>query len=196
MSAPYEVLACANLRVWLAAANTAEPLVDTAPSASYTLLGANGADSIEDNGVVVKHEQNLKGFTPLGSTALVKVWRESEGVSVEFTLVDLTAEMYAKVMNGAAITTTASSSGVPGSKSVPIYQGHDVTLFALLFRGNVSPYGDSMNFQYWLPVVAQSDGPSPLYKKADPAGLKLQFMAIKDSTNGLGKYRPQTAVAS
>lgn len=195
MSAPYEVLAAAGMTCWLATANTAKPNVDATPSGSWFKLGTNGADNYDESGVQVKHEQSLKTFTPLGSTAPIKAWRESEGLNVSLTVVDLTAEHYAKTQNSAAITTIAASSGVPGSKKFSLYQGHEVTLYALLVRGNVSPYGDGWNFQYWLPVVCQAEGVEPVFKKADPAGLKLSYMALKDSTNGFGVFEPQTATA-
>lgn len=195
MSTPYEVLA-APFDVWLAAANTAETQVDTAPSGSWTKLGANGADNYNEDGVTVTHEQNIETFRGLGKTGSLKAWRTEEDLKVEFTLHDVTIEQYKKALNDNSITTVAAGSGVPGSKRISNIQGYDVSLFALLARSrSASPYGDSWNFQYWIPVCYQSESPEPVYKKGEPAGLKLVFMALQDSTNGFGVVRAQTATA-
>jgi hypothetical protein len=75
-------------------------------------------------------------------------------------------------------------------------QGYDVALFALLARSrSASPYGDAWNLQYWVPVCYQSDEPEVVYKKGEPAGLKVKFMALQDATNGFGVVRAQTATA-
>ena len=194
MSTPYEILAPAGLTAYLAAANTTEPNVDaTPPAATWFKLGTNGTENYDEGGLSVKQGQSIKTFTGLGSTAATKAWRESEQQEVGFTMYDLTAEQYAKALNGVSVTTVVAAAGVPGSKWIPLLQGYEVTLFALLLRGNVSPYGDSMNLQYWMPMVYQAESPEPTSKKAEPMGLKLNWMNLKDLTNGFGKFRPQTA---
>lgn len=198
MSTPYEILACPGLTAYTAVPNTAKPdvgAVSGSPFTSYTKLGANGADNYDEDGVVVKHDQDIKTFRGLGKTGDLKAWREKEGLAVEFTIYDMTLEAYQKAMNNQAITTVAASSGISGSKAMPLLQGYDVQLFALLLRGNASPYGDGWNCQYWLPVVFQNESPQPVFKKGVPAGLKMSFMALQDSTNGFGKFEAQTATA-
>lgn len=195
MSAPYEILA-GPVTVWLAAASTAEVDVDTTPSGSWTKLGTSGSDNYSEDGVTVTHEQSIETFRALGTTGNRKAWRTEEEHMVEFEIMDLTAELYAKALNDASITTTAAGSGTPGSKSIPLLQGHDVTLYALLARTEgQSPYGDAWNAQYWIPVCYQSENAEVVFKKGEPAGLKFKFAALEDATDGFGVYRPQTATA-
>lgn len=195
MSAPYEILA-GPVTAYVAAANTAIVQVDTAPGGSWTKLGTSGSDNYNEDGVTVTHEQTIEAFRALGTTGNRKAWRTEEAVMVEFTVHDLTAEQYKKALNDASITTTAAGSGIPGHKSIPMLQGHNVSLYALLLRTeSQSPYGDSMNAQYWVPVCYQDENPEVVYKKGEPAGLKFKFASLEDATNGFGVYDAQTAVA-
>lgn len=195
MSSPYEILA-GPATVWVAAANTAETQIDTAPSGSWTKLGANGADNYDEDGVMIGHDQTLEQFRGLGKTGNLKTWRTEEDVRLEFTLYDITMEQYRKAINDNAITTVAAGVGVPGSKRISNAQGLDVALFAVLARVSYSPYNDGLNFQVWLPVAYNASSPELVYKKGEPAGLKFEFKAIQDQTNGLGVVRAQTAAAS
>ena len=194
MSAPYEIIA-APFTAYLAAANTAKPNVDTTPPVAWTKLGANGADNYDEDGVHITHDQNVEMFRGLGRTGAMKVWRTEEMVSVEFTVYDLTSDQYAKMLNNQTVTTVAAASGIPGAKKFNLNAGYDVTLVALLLRGGYSPYGDSWNTQYWLPVCWQDGNPEPTHKKGEPAGLKLSYKTIQDSSNGFGLYEAQNATA-
>lgn len=194
MSAPYEIVA-APMTIYLAAANTAEPDVDDTPGASWTKLGATGDGDYDEDGVQFHHNQELSFFRPLGSTGRRKVWRVEEDPMLELTVYDLTAEMYKLALNQQTITTVAAGSGTPGSKRFSLKQGYDVTQFALLARADYSPYGDGWKLQYWLPLCVNGGAPEPVYKKGEPAGLKLEVEVMDDATNGFGVVRFQTATA-
>jgi hypothetical protein len=59
--------------------------------------------------------------------------------------------------------------------------GPDVAQMAMLVRGSgVSPYLADKNVQYEVPVVIQMAEPEVVYKKGDPAGLALEFVALVD----------------
>lgn len=196
MSAPYEILA-GPATIWLAAANTAEVAVDTAPGGSWTKLGTSGSDNYNEDGITVTHSQNIEGMRALGTTGMRKVWRTEEELTIELTLHDLTLEHYKRALNDNSITTTAAGVGTPGSKSISMLKGQSVALSALLLRTeSQSPYGDSFNAQFWVPVCYQSDEPEVVFSKGEAAGLKLTFTALEDSSNGFGIYRAQTAAAS
>jgi hypothetical protein len=196
MPAPFEILA-GPVTVWLAAANTAEPLVDTAPSVAWTKLGIAGSDNYNEEGVGFNSEQTLETFRALGTTGSRKVWRTEEENMVTLTVHDLTVEAFKVALDDNTITTTAAGTGVPGSKSIPLVRGHAVSLYALLLRTEgQSPYADSMNAQIWMPAVYESDNREVVFSKGEAAGLKLTFTALEDATNGFGVYRAQNAVAT
>jgi len=195
MATPYEILA-APFTLYVATAGTAEPDVDDSVLTGWTKLGANGDANYNEDGVTVTHEQEVATFSGLGRTGQLKAWRTNESMMVEAEIHDITAELYSDVLNNAAVTTTAAGAGVPGSKHLDTLQGYDVTLFALLVRGNSSPYGDGWNAQYWLPRVFQNENPAPVLKKGEPAGLQVSYVALEDLTDGFGVYRAQTADAT
>src|SRR3990167_8660628 len=114
MATPYEIVA-APLTVWVAPTGTAFPDVDTAPNGSWTKLGTSGDKNYADDGVTVTHEQTIETFTPAGSTAARKAWRTEEGLLVEFVLVDISADQYAKILNDATVTDTGAGAGTPGT---------------------------------------------------------------------------------
>ena len=196
MAVPSEIVA-APLTIWLAPVAFAFPDVDEVPipTNGWEKLGTSGDLNYDEAGVTVTHNQTIETFTPAGGTAARKAWRTSESLMIEFTLVDISAAQYARVMNDATITQVAASAGIPGKDSFDLLQDIDVTTFALLARG-VSPANPAMVAQYEVPMVYQSASPSPVYSKGKPAGLQCQFVALADATTGFGKLRIQTAVAS
>lgn len=187
MAAPYEILAT-PFEVWLAPVGTAFPTLDEEPdelspsdsNEVWALLGANGADNQGDEGVTVEHQQTLNVFHGGKSTAPLKAWRTEEGLRIAFTLFDVTLEAYAKAINDQTITDNAAASGTAGYREIPLHQGGQVAVFALLARGENSPYGDGWLAQYEVPKVYQSGNPAPVYRKGQPAGLQFEFMALAD----------------
>ncbi len=194
MSDPLEIVA-APLTLYVAPTGTSFPDVDETPGAGWTKIGTSGPKNYTEDGVVVTHEQELSAFTPAGSTAKQKVWRVTEGLKIEVTLADISAAQYAKILNDATVTTTPAGGGTPGHKEFSLLQGKDVALFALLARGESSEAA-GLAAQYEVPIAYQSESPAPAYKKGEPAGLKLAFEALEDSTAGFGTLVIQTAAAS
>ena len=188
MAAPYEVIA-APYTVWVAPTSTAKPNVNVTPSGSWTKLGTSGTKSYDKKGVIVTHGQTIVGWKPAGSTGARKVWRTEEFVTVELDLVDLTAEMYAKVLNDSTLTTTTS----PPVKSFNLQQGAVINELALLCRG-ISPLGESLNAQYFIPIVYQAADPAPAYAgEGQPAMLTCKFQSLEDSSLGFGSWEEGTA---
>lgn len=188
MSAPYEVIA-GPLTVYVAPVGTTKPAVNAAPSGSWIKLGTSGTKNYSDKGVTVEHPQTLAFFKPAGSTGKRKAWRTDEDFFIGVELVDLTAEQYAIALNNATVTTTA---GPPATKSIPLQQGQTVAQWALLARG-VSPIGDSLSAQYFVPIVIQAENPTPIYAINAPAMLACKFQALEDATLGFGTWEEQTA---
>jgi hypothetical protein len=163
--------------------------VNAAPPGAWIKLGTNGPDNFEENGVMVTHNQTLNPWRSAASTLARKVFRSAEELLLEFTLVDLSIAQYAKVMNDATVNTTA---GPPATQDFNLMLGTSVATFAMIARG-VSPVNDTLPAQYQVPIVYQGASPTPAFKKDVPAGLDVQFAALKDQALGAGKFVVQTA---
>ncbi len=176
---PYEIIA-APFTLWVAPVATAFPLVGAAPASEWIKVGTNGDRSESEDGVTVAHSQDFSQVKVAGSTGPVKAFRTDEGLVVSLTLLDISLEQYKLAMNGAAVTTVAAGVGTAGYKHLPLYQGLNVTTYALLVRGTGSAYGDAYTAQYEVPFCYQSASPELVFKKGDPAGLALEFTALED----------------
>ncbi len=188
MAEPYEILAT-PFEAWIAPVGTPFPTLDedpdevsasSPPGAEWTLLGANGADNQGDDGVTVEHQQTLSIFRGGKSTAPLKAWRTEEGLRIAFTLHDVTLETYSAALNDATVTDTGASSSSAGYREMNLHQGTQVAVYALILRGENSPYGDGYLAQYQVPKVYQNAQPAPVYRKGQPAGLAFEFMALAD----------------
>lgn len=188
MAAPYEII-CAPLTVYVAPTGTAFPAVNAAPAGSWFKLGTSGTKNYGERGVTVTHDESVSTFTPAGSTAPRKAYRVSEGLAIEFELVDMTIEQYAKILNDTTVTTTV---GPPAIKDINLMQGLTVKTFALLARGT-SPVNESLPAQYQVPIVYEAASPAPVFSKSGPASLAVRFQALEDDTLGFGKLIVQTA---
>lgn len=190
MPAPFQIVA-APFDVYLAPTGTAFPVISAAPAGAWIKLGSGGAKDYAEDGVLVRPEQTNEEFFSLGATGPRKVFRTKEGLVIEFTLHDATAESYQAAWNQNAITTLA---GPPAEKTIQIKQGLTVSLRAMLIRGVSSPYADSANNTQWdVPLVYQNGNPETVYTKGRPVGLKLSFRALEDDALGLGKIHLPTA---
>lgn len=180
-TAPFEIIH-GPIEVYIAPTGTAFPDVDEAPSGSWTLFGASGAKNIDNEGLTISHPQTIErdAFRMLGTTGARKAVRTDEDLMIAFTLYDLTAEMYSYALNGNAVLDTAAGAGTPGTRIVNLHQGADVAVYALLVRGEKSPYGDGWNMQYCVPVCYQNGSPEVVYSKDGPAGLAFEFVALED----------------
>jgi len=190
MPSPFEIQAGA-VDAWLAPVGTAFPVINVAPAGTWIKIGLNQSKDYADAGVLMRNMQTTKEVETLGTTGPVKAYREKEALVIELTLLDATLESYQQALNQSAITVLT---GPPAEKTIPLIQGGTVATRALLIRGLLSPYADSVaNLQWDVPLVYQSGDIDTLYKKADPVGLKLVFRALQDPTLGFGKLHAPTS---
>lgn len=190
MAEPYEILA-APFDIYVAPVGEVFPVVNASPAGNWVLLGASGSRSMNESGVIVTHSQTVNLQRVLGTTGPRKAFRTQEDVMVEFTLLDITAEMYARAINGQTVTTDA---GPPAIKHIPFRQGLVVVQYAVLARAAASPYGDNLNMQYEFPRAVQIENPAPAFTKGEGAGLIFRFTALEDpSTGNLGRLVDQTS---
>src|SRR5436309_688644 len=83
----------------VAAYATAFPAVNAAPGGSWFKLGTSGTKNYDEGkGVSVSHDQTLNPWTPAGGTGARKVFRSAESLLIDFELIDLTPEQYAKIL--------------------------------------------------------------------------------------------------
>lgn len=192
MSQPFEIIA-APFEVYLAPVGTAFPAIDATPTTPWEILGTSGSKNITEDGITVTSEQTVERVYTLGTTGPVKAFRTQENLMIEFTLMDVSLEHYAKVLNNATVTDVAAGPGTAGYREIPLMQGATVATYALLMRGGVSPYGDGFAMQYQVPIAYQDQNPAPVYVKGSPAGLQCRFVALVDETQGFGKLVAQDA---
>ena len=198
-SKPFEIIA-SPFTVFFAVTGSAFPDLNDAPTTPWVKLGTSGDRNYSEDGVVVVHEQTVEQFRTLGSTGPVKVARTEESLIVRFTLWDMLLENYRLALNQNTVATTAAGGGTAGVKDVNLYQNLDVSMLALLVRGDVSPEGDGWKSQYQIPWCYQSGSPEPVFQKGTPMGLALEFAAVEDpdaasAAERFGKLLVQNATA-
>lgn len=194
MPTPHEIVA-APLTVWLAPVGTAFPKVDAAPSGPWIKLGTEGAYNYSDDGVTVQHSSSVETFTPAAATRPRKAWRTEEGLTVGFTLVDLSPTHYAKVLDEATVSTVAAATGSAGTSSFNVQREINVELWALLARGE-SPVDNDLAMQLQIDAVYQSAEPEVTFNKGNPAGLSLEFTALEVTAGDFATWVVQTAPAT
>lgn len=201
-TAPLEIIA-APFDVYRAAVATAFPAIQSNPAVAWTKIGSNGSLNYDDGeGVSIVHEQEFSEFRALGDAGVRKMFRVKEALRIKLKLYDITLEQYKAALNDNTITATSASSGVAGQKKLGLSRGFTVATMALLIRGNVSPYGTAAawNTQYEIPIAVQIGSPEVIYKKSEPVGLALEWMALVDtgassSDERFGRLVTQTADA-
>jgi hypothetical protein len=187
--APFNILMTVG-EIWVAPVGTAFPDVDEpTPGGAWALLGTSGNLDYDEDGIHVIGEQTITEFVGAGSTVARKISRTLESIRVTCKLVDMSLESVRRALNSNAITTVASSSGIPGSKAVPLYQGPGVNTLAVMVRGQ-SPYsGDADSYsQVELPNAYNAAGFDLANQKGVAMGYTLDFkglLAPSDSTSAL-----------
>jgi len=194
MAAPEEVVA-APLTIWLALVGTAFPEIDAAPGVGWEKLGTEGDMNYDESGVSVSHAETVNDFTPAGSTMPSKRFRTGEDFLIKLNLVDLSPDVYAKVMNNATVTDTPASSGVAGKAAFSLFRGDQVNSFAVLARG-LSSVDNTLNMQYRFSKAFVSVNGDITWNKGVPAMLPLEIQAIRHSSADVIDVEIQTAVAS
>lgn len=178
MGGPQEIIA-APLNLYLADVGTAFPDVDEAPGVGWTLIGTSGKRNYTEDGVTVQHPQSITEWRAAGSVGAIKAFRTEEGCVISVTVADLKLEAYRLALNGNAIATAAAGVGEPGTKTIGLSRGANVTEYALLARG-VSPEDNTLVAQYQVARVYVGSEPEAVYRKGEPAALALEFMALED----------------
>lgn len=195
MPAPHEVVA-APLTVYLAPVGTSFPLIDDLPASfgvEWEVLGTQGDENYDDEGVTVAHTEETEDFTPAGATMPTKRFRTGESYMISLNLVDVSPDQYAKVMNDASVSEVVAASGVAGEKSFPLFRGDQVASFAVLGRG-MSGVDNDLFAQFEIASAFVSVNGDANFNKGTPVALPVEIMVAKRSATPI-TYRVQTAVA-
>jgi hypothetical protein len=170
-TSPFEIIA-GPATVYLAPTGTAFPLIDAAPSGSWSQLGKT------EGGVTVTYDYDIELLMVDQNSGPQKAIRTEEHLIVAFSLAELSLEQYAKALNNATVTDTPPGGGTAGFRFFKTRQGFDVALFAMLVRGP-SPYMNAF-MQYEIPVVCQTGAPTISFVRDDKSVLELEWEAIED----------------
>lgn len=202
MTTPLEIIGGGPFTVYVAPVSEARPEIDdsegTLTGGNWDLLGVTGSNNYDESGIAVAHPQTMEYQRVLGRTAPVKAFRTQEDLSIELTLVDLSAATYALILNDKSVTTVAAASGVPGEKYFVPYRGLTVAEFAVLLRAP-SPEMATGNMQWWIPRMVIEGEPKPTFVKGAGASLVVMFKALWDGSQSagseFGRISVQTAAA-
>ncbi len=181
MNGPFEVFVSASPVLLAPDIAIASADID----AAWSLLGVDGDKDVTEDGIKVLLDQEISKFRGLGSIAVRKLFRTTQDVAVEFVLADASIENYSRALNGATINLDSHR------RLINLLMTSDVEQYSLLVRGDDrSPYG-AFNTQWWLPRCSHDAGMETVYVKGEPVGLKYNFVALHDSTYGLGTLESQ-----
>lgn len=196
MAAPNEVVAD-PLTIYLAPVGFAFPAIDEIPigTLGWEKLGTEGSLNYDSSGVSVSHSETVNDFVPAGSTMPTKRFRTAESFEIKLNLVDISPDVYAKVMNDATVTDVAAGSGVAGESWFSLFRGINVASFAVLARGQSSVDND-MNLQYEFSKAFVSVNGDVVWNKGTPAMLPVTILAVRASDSDVIVCRIQTADAT
>lgn len=170
-SSPYEILVGP---VWVYYAPTGEafPSVDTDPvSGNWLALGET------DEGVTVQFGQSIEEHRSQDRTGVLKASRSEESPVVTASLLVATLENMAPLF-GTTVDEVAAGAGTPGTKTLPLYRGVDVTEYAFLLRGK-SAYGD-YPAQYELPRAYVGGEPEFVHNKEGHVAIEIEIHVMED----------------
>lgn len=170
-----EILA-GPLELFLAAVGEAFPDISTSPpGGNWEKLGQSGDENYTDDGVSVNLTQSIETFIPAGATLPVKAFRTEEGVEITVTVADVRPEVMTLALNDNDSTAGTS----PDTVTLALLRGLEVSEYALLARGASPEVADGVG-QFQVPrCYMSSDGIELVYKKGEPVGVELTFMALK-----------------
>lgn len=193
MTIPTEMIS-GPLTAYVADPGTAMPEISLdPPAATWTVLGKN----IRTDGVTFSPSETINRKKTLDSPMTKKLFRSEFDLDGSLTLDDLRAETFARIHNGAPVTTVAAGSGTGGYKRMVGGLGFNVTYYALLFDG-ISPYNSAMAMRLLVPqaYVHWNGGPEFGHNE-DAAGLEVMFICVYDEDlEGYFEYRVQDALPS
>jgi len=177
-SAPFDQLT-GPLQVYVAPVGSTVPDIDAAPASPWVELAeTDGEQSMQHSGALTYFRDNAHQGPR-------KAVRPEEDVVVAFTLVSLTLEHYARILDAVGDVVEDAVSD-PNTKTLPLERGFVPTEYALLFRGAAtSPYGIWPGM-YVIPRGVFDGEPQPTFAKDDRPAVECEFHALVDADQSAG----------
>lgn len=175
---PFEILDGIPLTVYLGPVGEPVPDVDDLPAGNWIEFGETEGDQ------TIQHQGALTLLRTNKYNGPRKALRPEEGLIYTFTLVSLTLEHYARVLNNVANVVAAG--GPPATKRIPLARGRFPTQYVLLAKAaTLSPYA-ALPAQYVIPIVVFDGEPTATYSKSGMASLEIAATAITDDSQSAG----------
>lgn len=177
-------------QIYLATVGASIPAVNATPDSNWFLLGPTDGEQ------TVQHGGSLEFFNDNDHQGPVKATRPEEMKVFSFSVVGLTLEDYARVIN--AVADLVNAAGPPATRTMGLKRGFIPTEYAMLFKGaSHSPYGD-FPAMYVVPRGVFDGEPEPGYAKDGRAALDVDFTSLEDpdtatEANKLGYLIAQTS---
>lgn len=200
MATDFEELITGPFEAYLAPAGTSFPSLDqnVTDVAGWVLLGANGSLNMDEQGVVLAHEQTMEQTYSYGSTAEIDAHRTRESHRVGFTLIDLSLETLSVILRGTPndVSDTAAGVGTVGYREITMLRGLRTRKFRILLRG-VSAYDPDYLAQYEGFRAYQSAAQNATLTKGAPGRWPVEFTLTLSRADGddVGRYVMQDAAA-
>jgi len=174
---PFAILV-GTLDVYIAPAGETPPAVNTTPAGNWLSLGYTDGDQ------AIEHAQTVEYKRVNETTGPLKSVRTEEDHIVTMTLVNLTLETYARVLENVANVATVT--GPPHVRNLPLKRGASMTRYALLLKGTAhSPYGN-YPAQVYVPITVIDGSPKLVRTKSFASGLEVEFHALEDDSQATG----------
>ena len=191
LSSTYEILT-GPAKIYFAAIGETFPDIDDSAVTGFTSLGET------DGGVSITFEQTTEEVRVDQRTGPVKVTRSEEGIVITTNLVVASLENLATLMQ-TSVTEVSAGSGVPGTKTIGMYRGGDVTERAFTISGE-SAYG-AYPSQYELPRGYISGNMEMAHTKDGVTVLPVEIHVLEDlsassTDERFGRLVHQTAAAT
>lgn len=176
-------LVTAPLELYWAPSGTAFPLVNAAPTPTFTLIGTGGSLNYTEDGIGISSEVTTEDVNSLGDIDPRCIVVTGRDMRVSVTLMDHTLDQIRLAFNNNAVT---QDPGPPSVSILSLDTGSDLTQIALLARGvGKSPEFVGGNFQWEFDPVVEVAAKELAYVKGQPAAVNLEFRVLA----GIGAVR-------
>lgn len=167
---PYDQL-IGSLNIWIAPYGETIPAINVTPGGNFRRLGPT------DGGQTIKHVGDLEKRSDDDHTEDILAFRPAESLTVTATVVGLTLENYASIINNPSHISTGVS---PATKTMPLKKGFYPSEWVMLLRGDVlSPEG-VLPGMYVIPRGVFGGEPEVAMAKDERAGMEFEFSALGD----------------
>lgn len=151
--------------------------------APWQRLGFQEGCEITEDGVSWMLNQTYNELRCLNRPGPKDITRVTEDVKVGFNINDMTVETLSTILDRATITHSANTGGV-GWRRIPLARPTRMEKYAVVARGQLSPYVEGGNRDFWIPVAVQTASQTLQHTKSAFTQAEVEFTAIDDQAPG------------